>query len=236
VDDRSGGVLPNVPPDRFDPVEPKENTMKGYVARRRGRFYAVIYEGLDPITGRERRRWHPAGVDRVAAERLAARLATEEQGRSDAVRALTFGAYLTAQWLPAKKLQLAASTYRGYERNVQRHILPTLGRVGLRRLRHHHIEALYDQLLNPSLKRPALAPKTVYEIHLVIRGCLADAVRRGLLARNVALLAHSPRLKAIPKTEAQSWTDDQLRQFLRTAAGHRLFPAPVGRRDDRDEA
>ena len=198
--------------------------MNGYVAERRGRFYAVIYEGLDPVTGRERRRWHPAGTDREQAQRLAARLAAEEQGRADAARSLTFGAYLTGQWLPAKKLQLAASTYRGYERNVQRHILPVLGRISLRRLRHQYIEALYDQLLSPTSERPALAPKTVYEIHLVIRGCLADAVRRGLLTRNVALLARSPRLKAIPRTEAQSWTDAQLRQFLRTAAGHRLFP------------
>lgn len=78
--------------------------MNGYVAQRRGRFYAVIYEGLDPVTGRERRTWHPAGTDRAAAERLAARLAEEEQGRADAVRALTFGAYLTGQWLPGKKL------------------------------------------------------------------------------------------------------------------------------------
>lgn len=105
--------------------------MKGYVAERRGRFYAVIYEGLDPVTGRERRTWHPAGTGRAAAERLAARLAIEAQGRTDAVRALTFGAYLTGQWLPGKKLQLAASTYHGYERNVQLHILPALGRVGL---------------------------------------------------------------------------------------------------------
>jgi hypothetical protein len=37
--------------------------MQGYVAKRRNRFYAVIYEGIDPITGRERRRWHPAGID-----------------------------------------------------------------------------------------------------------------------------------------------------------------------------
>jgi integrase len=205
-------------------MERKENDMNGYVAKRRGRFYAVIYEGLDPVTGRERRRWHPAGTDRAAAQHLAARLAAEEHGRADAVRSLTFGAYLTGQWLPAKKLQLAASTYRGYERNVQRHILPALGRIGLRRLRHSHIETLYDQLLTPSLEWPALAPKTVYEIHLVIRGCLADAVRRGLLTRNVALLARSPRLKAIPRTEAQSWSDAQLRQFLRTAAGHRFFP------------
>jgi hypothetical protein len=197
-------------------MERKENNMNGYV-KRRGRFYAVIYEGLDPITGRERRRWYPAGIDREAAEGLAARLAAEEQRRADAVRTLTFGTYLIGQWLPAEKLQLAASTYHGYERNVQRDTVPALGRIGLRRLRHHHIEALYNQLLTPTLERPALAPKTVYEIHLVIRGCLAGAVRRGLLAR-------SPRLKAIPRTEAQSWTDPQLREFLRTAAGHPLFP------------
>ena len=90
------------------------------------------------------------------------------------MRALTFGAYLTGQWLPAKKLQLAASTYRGYERNVQRHILPALGRMGLRRLRYHHIEALYDRLLTPNVERPAFAPKTAYEIHLTSKAQVAD--------------------------------------------------------------
>ncbi|MEO6570861.1 MAG: hypothetical protein ABIO83_04880, partial [Ilumatobacteraceae bacterium] len=30
--------------------------MKGYVVRKGDRYYAVIYEGIDPITGRERRR------------------------------------------------------------------------------------------------------------------------------------------------------------------------------------
>jgi len=198
--------------------------MNGYIAQMRGRFYAVIYEGLDPVTGKERRTWHPAGTDRAAAERLASRLAAEEQGRADAVRSLTFGAYLTGQWLPGKKLQLAASTYRGYERNVDLHVVPALGRIGLRRLRHHHIESLYDRLLTPNAERPAMSPKTVYEIHLVIRGALDVAVRRGLVTRNVALIARSPRLKAIQKTEAQSWTAEQLQQFLRAAVGHRMFP------------
>lgn len=50
--------------------------MRGYVAKKGNRWYAVIYDGLDPVTGRERRRWHPAGVDRAGAERLAKRLAT----------------------------------------------------------------------------------------------------------------------------------------------------------------
>jgi hypothetical protein len=41
--------------------------MKGYVARKGGRWYAVIYEGLDQVTGRERRSWYPAGTVRADA-------------------------------------------------------------------------------------------------------------------------------------------------------------------------
>jgi hypothetical protein len=32
----------------------------GYVTTRDGSWYAVSYEGLDPLTGRDRRRWHRA--------------------------------------------------------------------------------------------------------------------------------------------------------------------------------
>jgi hypothetical protein len=43
--------------------------MKGYVKQRGDRYYAVIYEGRDPVTGKEHRSWHPAGTDRAEAER-----------------------------------------------------------------------------------------------------------------------------------------------------------------------
>jgi hypothetical protein len=36
--------------------------MRGYVARKGDRYYAVIYEGTDPLTGRDRRRWNTAGT------------------------------------------------------------------------------------------------------------------------------------------------------------------------------
>lgn len=84
--------------------------MKGHVARKRDRYYAVIYEGLDPIDGKEKKSWHAAGTDRAEAEALAARLAADRDGRNDEVRALSFGAYLSGRWLPAKKLELRTST------------------------------------------------------------------------------------------------------------------------------
>ena len=42
----------------------------GYVVNKRDRWYAVGYEGIDPVTGRDRRRWHPA-ADEVSARSIA---------------------------------------------------------------------------------------------------------------------------------------------------------------------
>ena len=200
--------------------------MKGYVARKGRQYYAVIYEGLDPVTGKERRRWHPAGPDKTAAETLAHKLAAETNSREGRSRSLTFGAYLSEQWLPAKANTLAASTWQGYRRKIERHILPTLGRIPIRRLKVDDLERLYDAKLRPTDPDvKALAPKTVLEIHLIIRGALTAAVTRGILTRNVATIAHAPRLRSIPKHEAQAWTADQLSVFLQAAVGHRLFAA-----------
>jgi len=200
--------------------------MKGYIAKKGNRYYAVIYEGLDPVTGKEVRKWHPAGTCRDEAETLAHKLAARTDGGTDSIRSLTFGAYLTQQWLPGKANTLAESTWHGYRRKIERHILPTLGAVPIRRLKVTHLEALYESKLRPTeTGTKALAPKTVLEIHLIIRGALDHAAKRGIVNRNVALVAHAPRLRSIPKHEAQAWTAQQLTAFLRAAVGHRLFPA-----------
>ena len=200
--------------------------MQGYVAKKGKQYYAVIYEGLDPITGKEKRTWHAAGPNKAAAAKLAKSLAAAADGRNDKTRSLTFGAYLTNRWLPGKANTLAESTWHGYRRKIERHILPTLGKTPIKRLKVDHLDSLYDAKLRPADPAvKALAPKTVLEIHLIIRGSLNDAVKRGLLNRNVATAAHAPRLRSIPKHEAQAWTAPELQAFLHAAAGHRLFPA-----------
>jgi hypothetical protein len=86
------------------------------VAKKGSRWYAVIYEGTDPVSGKERRSWHPAGRDRADAERLASRLASVRDGAGDEARSLTLGAFLSSRWLPGKRLFLAASTHNGASR------------------------------------------------------------------------------------------------------------------------
>ena len=51
-----------------------------YIIQRKNRFYVVAYDGLDPLSGKERRRWHPAGHDRHEAEQMAARIQADAAG------------------------------------------------------------------------------------------------------------------------------------------------------------
>ena len=134
--------------------------MKGYTAKKGSQYYAVIYEGLDPVTGKEIRTWHRAGTNKAKAEKLARKLATEIDGANDGVRSLTFGAFLVGQWLPNKKITLAESTWHGYRRKIERHIIPALGSIPIRRLKVNQLEALYDSKLHPvEPGTKALAPR-----------------------------------------------------------------------------
>ena len=52
-----------------------------YIIERNARFYVVAYDDIDPLSGRERRRWHPAGRSRADAEAIATALAAEGSRR-----------------------------------------------------------------------------------------------------------------------------------------------------------
>jgi integrase len=200
--------------------------MRGYVAKRRNNFYAVIYEGIDPITGRERRSWHPAGTDRSQAEQLAARLAAEYD-RGDHARRVgpTLGAYLVRKWLPTKRLTLRPSTWDSYRRMSELHVLPSLGRVPLRHLRAEHLERLYGMLHERGRAdgKGGLDAQTVLEVHMVLRRALTDAVRRGIITRNPAEIVHAPKRRPLASAERRAWNAQQLTTFLDLAAAHRLF-------------
>lgn len=198
--------------------------MKGYVTKKGNRWYAVIYEGLDPVTGKERRSWHAAGSNRKDAERLAEQLAAERSERMEDSRSLTLGAFLTQRWLPGKRYAVAETTWNGYAGKIRSHVLPTLGKVPIRRLKPDQLDRLYDRMLHPTGNSRPLAPKTVLEVHQVIHSALREAERLGIVPRNVALLAHPPRSRGIPRQERKSWTAEELQTFLQAAASHRLFP------------
>ena len=151
-----------------------------YIIQRNNRFYVVAYDGLDPLTGKERRRWHPAGSDRHEAEQMAARLEADAAG-SAPLRGgpVHLGEFLTDTWLPTKRRYVRATTSYRYSWMVDNYVNPAIGHVPLRRLRADHLDGLYDQLATTGGRHgTGLAPKTVHEVHVIIRSSLDLAMRR----------------------------------------------------------
>lgn len=106
---------------------------------------------------------------------------------------------------------------------IDRYVLPHIGRVPLRSLTIRHLEDLYAHLRRTGghYSRP-LAPKTVLNVHQILRTALGDAERAGLVQRNVARLMDPPCHGVAP--EQRCWNEHQLRQFPHVAMTHRLGP------------
>ena len=196
--------------------------MAGHVARKGNRWYAIVYEGTDPATGRERRRWHAAGPDRAAAEALADQLATAHARRRTTARGMTVDAFIHRYWLPGKQRQLRPTTLESYQRILRLHILPALGHVTLRDLRVDHAETLYTHLLSAGRHDGAggLSAESVHEVHMVLRAIGGHAVRHGLLPANPVRLATPPRFRRDHHLRRMAWTADELGHCLATSRDH----------------
>lgn len=203
--------------------------MRGHIARKGNRYYAVIYEGTDPVTGRARHRWHAGGRTRKEAERVLADLLKRHyDGDCRAPERITLGNYLEQRWLPAKRTQLRASTFDSYRRNIANHVIPALGPIPLQRLTPEDLDQFYARLLADGKRNGSgggLSIKTVRYVHTMIRKALADAHRKGSVLRNVADLADPPKLSAAPKRAMRVWSAEEVRTFLNEIDGHRLHPA-----------
>ena len=197
-----------------------------YIIQRQTRFYVVAYDGLDPLTGKDRRRWHPAGHDRGDAEAMAGRLDLErDDQRPEIGGPITLGSFLTETWLPCKRRVVRATTAYRYAWYVDRCIVPAIGDITLRRMRLDHLESFYGHLAPTGGQHGrGLAPKTVLEVHMIVRAALDLAVRRELVGRNVAADEHL-RLPRAGNSVARTWTDVELARFLDSARSHRLYPA-----------
>jgi hypothetical protein len=164
-----------------------------YSVQRKDRFYVVAYDGLDPLTGKERRRWQPVGHNRDEAELVAAPDRSRYRGR----RALPRRSG-SPRRIPHRHVAPAqASTPSSHDRRSPRRPLRTARQTGGR-------------------QGTGLAPKTGSDVHMIVRASLDLAVGRQLLDYNVARAAHARRRRPT-KTITRAWTAHELAGFLTAA-------------------
>jgi integrase len=134
---------------------------------------------------------------------------------------LTLGAFLAEQWLPTVRAAVRSTTWTTYRIYAEAQVIPALGHVPLQTLTATHLNRLYADLATHGRRdgRGGLKPKSVRHVHVLLHKALSDAVRWGLLARNVADAADPPR---VPRQERGAWSADELRAFLAATSEDRL--------------
>jgi integrase len=120
---------------------------------------------------------------------------------------------------------LRPSTIDGYRRNMD-YVIPVLGARRLDSITPLDLDQFYAQLLVSGRRRKPgpLSKRTVFYIHSVLHRALSDAVKKGILSRNVADHANAPSAKSTRPPEASWWTPAELRSFLSATAEEPLGP------------
>lgn len=141
---------------------------------------------------------------------------------------LTVAEYLDG-WLASVRPSLRASTYEGYRILLEKYVVPGIGQTRLQGLTVSQLDRWYASLLENGRRdgKGGLARKSVANIHRVLRKSLSDAMRKGLLARNVAEVAEVPKVTDSGNAEMVTWTGAEMRSFLDSCKSVRLYPAFV---------
>jgi integrase len=127
-------------------------------------------------------------------------------------------AWTVKQWLTHWVENIAAPTVRpntadGYRFAVYKHLIPRVGSHRIDRLEPEHLEKLYARMMENGS-----AAGTAHQAHRTMRTALNEAVRRGHIARNPAVLAKPPRLA---EDEIQPFTIEEVQRILATASRRR---------------
>jgi integrase len=125
----------------------------------------------------------------------------------------TVGQYMRS-WLQTVSPTIGPTSHMRYEQYTRLHIVPALGAIQLSKLTAQQVQAFYAVKLDVGL-----SSSTVRDIHKVLHHALGDALRIGLIPRNVTDLLDAPRAN---HREMQVYTPNQVRRFLAAASGHRL--------------
>jgi integrase len=160
-----------------------------------------------------RRRSFLAKTQREALSKMRTALTSAERGLPFTGVGLRVRDWLPL-WLESARDTVRPRTHDSYRVTAERHIIPVLGHYRLPELQPHHVEALMRDLL-----KSGLSPKTIKNVHGVLRRALNIAEQRGYVLRNVARLVTPPRVES---EVVEPLTVSEMQAFLAHARNDRL--------------
>jgi hypothetical protein len=152
-----------------------------------GRWMARLDCGW--VDGKRRRQALFGRTRQEAARKLDQAITERERGAPIAFERQTVGQYLE-RWLDASaRSRVRPSTYTSYRSYVHRHLIPGVGTRQLAKLMPQEVQAFLNTKLSAGL-----SPRSVQYVRAILRRALGQALKWGLVARNVAALVDPPKV------------------------------------------
>jgi len=195
------------------PHHPRKKTIHGggtvYQRKSDGRYVASI---MNPETGRPIERY--ARTEKEAEKKLEdikyeLRQRTLATGPQQTVKQ-----FLERWFEDVHKHQVRETTLYHHKIILNKHLLPTLGHIQLRKLTPVHVQGLYANKLKEGMN-----PNSLYNVHAVLHRALKDALRWQYVSQNVCDMVSLP---SEIEPESHALTIDQAIQLLKAAQGDPL--------------
>jgi len=190
--------------------------MIGRIRRRSKNSWEITIDlGRDAEGKRIRKFVNVKGKKKDAERKRRELLTARDGGMPIPMDKVTVAVYLE-QWLSARERDVRARTIYEYRRYVHYYALPAFGHLQLTQLQPAHLDALYTKM-----QGVGLSGRTCLHMHRILHHALKQAVRQGLIVRNLAQAAAAPKADHHEMKHLTAW---QLHSLLSATANDLYHP------------
>lgn len=155
--------------------------------RKELKVYAVRYRYTDPATGKRKRTTKRGFLTKSDAEAFLLEINNQQSQNIFLIPKVILVKDFLHDWLKSyAEINVRESTFRGYERIINKQIIPHIGGLDLKKLSSIDIDRLYAYLLKEGRTdgKGGLSQKTLQYIHRVLNEALSYAVKKKIIFIN----------------------------------------------------
>ena len=179
--------------------------------RKDGRWEARYSAGYNPYTGKRIRKSIYGSTKKEVRQALNRALCELDENYYDKINSnFTLEEWLLI-WLQEYSINKNYSTMKGYRAQINKHINPALGHLTLQDLTPIVIQRFYNKLCLPDENGKTLSPKSIKNVHTILKAALSQAVENEFIRKNPCQKAILPK---IYKKQVKPLTDSQVKEFI----------------------
>lgn len=181
----------------------------------RQKYYVNLDFGIDPETGKQVKKTQT--FEKITQARAALRKheAARDAGQTVLPKELTVEQWLNTWMNDVIKLSRAETTAYSYQKMIDNHIVPALGKVELQKLTPTMLQKYYAD----KIRAGTISSNTVRKHHDLMNTAFQMAVKQGLILSNPAANVEAPTVK---RAEIKYYSVEQLQTLLKLSEGTRL--------------